>query len=314
MNKITVLLLFVLLAMVPWFFFGGPDYYSLRSVKFLWNFGHIVFFATAVFWSLRVFNVLANRSLGFQCLVVVLVTTVAGVLIEWLQYGLGRQVDIYDLIRNITGGLLALLWFPAAAHVANRRWLYFGRGIVTTLVLSQLFILSMILIDEWRVKNNQPRLSQFDSVYELSRWDRYDFSEALVEDPVKHGDYAFKVALTTDKYSGVALKYFYRDWRAYDVLQVSIFNPDDSDLSLVIRVHDKAHSLGIQQYPDRFNRRILLTPGWNQIEIDIKDIQSAPDRREINLAEIQAIGLFSVALKNPRTVFIDSLRLVKVAP
>ncbi len=304
----------LLLALIPWFFFGSPDYYSPRSVKFFWNFGHIVFFATAVFWMLILFGNFAKRNLGFQCFVVVLATTIVGVVIEWLQYGVGRQVDSYDVFRNVVGGLLALLWFSPAANFSSRRWLYFFRGIVTTLVLSQLFVLSVILVDEWLVENNPSVLSRFDSIYELSRWGRYDFSTALVEEPVVEGEYAFRVDLTTDQFSGVALRYLYRDWRDYEVLQLSIFNPNESDLTLVIRVNDKLHRLGSQAYADRFNRSMQLSPGWNQVKIQIDDIKTAPDKREMNLAEIESIEIFSVALDRAKTVFIDSVRLKKVAP
>ena len=215
--------------------------------------------------------------------------------------------------RNTIGALIALLWFSPSAKSLNRKYLYVMRGAVVMLVLSQFIIVSTILLDEWRINSRQSVLSQFDSVFELGRWGVGE-DESLVTEPVLDGQYALRVSLSTDQYSGVSLKYFNRDWQHSTALILSMFNPLDEVLGLVVRINDKLHREGWQQYTDRFNRSVELEKGWNQVRIALVDVKNAPADRMMDLSSIESIGVFSVALPEPRVFYMDSVQLVKTAP
>ena len=99
MKKSYGLLLLSIVLMLPWFFWGGPDYYALRSYKFLWSFGHIVFFALLFFWAFLSVTTFSKRPFYIHVVVVLILTTFLGAVIEWIQSGVGRDVDWYDMGR-----------------------------------------------------------------------------------------------------------------------------------------------------------------------------------------------------------------------
>ncbi|ARN74350.1 hypothetical protein [Oceanicoccus sagamiensis] len=310
MKLSNQLLPLALLLILPWFFWGGPGYYDFRSYKFLWNFGHIIFFALLSFWLLKR---LSERSGVLQISLVILVTAILGIAIEWIQNGIGRQLDLYDLGRNFLGAAIALCWWSPLIQTSQRSLLWISRTIAIGLVLSQLLILSSIILDEWRVNRGQPVLSQFDTSLEISRWKTND-KAVLVSSPVKEGQYALQVKLGTEQYSGVSLDYFFRDWRDYQALRLSIFNPDDSELAIVIRINDQRHLQAEQAYSDRFNRNIILQPGWNSVVFSVDVIEDEPEGRAMDITAIESIGIFTVALSEPKILTIDSVRLLKTSP
>jgi len=80
-------------------------------------------------------------------------------------------------------------------------------------------------------------------------------------------------------------------------------------LWIVCRIHDLQHTQGTQRYDDRFNRRFLLKQGWNHIEIELKDVMSAPKNRTMNPSQMLGIGLFVVALREPQIIYLDNIQL-----
>jgi hypothetical protein len=83
--------------------------------------------------------------------------------------------------------------------------------------------------------------------------------------------------------------------------------PDlDSPITLTIRVHDADHD---QRYADRFNRRLVVSPGLNRFVIPVEDIVNAPDRRRMDLRRIRGIVLFAYELDRATHVYLGPLRL-----
>jgi len=124
------------------------------------------------------------------------------------------------------------------------------------------------------------------------------------------GQYALKVNLGTQTYSGVSLNMFPRDWRSYKALEIGIYNPDQNIISMTCRIHDRIHVQGPQRYSDRFNRRYTIQPGWNRILIPLRDVKEAPDGRSMDLKAVMAVGLFATRLDHPRFVYLDHIRLL----
>jgi hypothetical protein len=118
-----------------------------------------------------------------------------------------------------------------------------------------------------------------------------------------------KLSLTTDKYSGVSLRYFDGNWAAASSLKIRLYNPDTNPLQVVCRIHDLQHSDGYEEYDDRYNRSFLLLPGWNQLEIDLNDVAQSPSGRRMDMTRIRGIGLFVVSLAAPRIIYLDDIRL-----
>jgi hypothetical protein len=63
------------------------------------------------------------------------------------------------------------------------------------------------------------------------------------------------------------------------------------------------------RYDDRFNRLFVITTGWNDLEIPMSEIASAPRGRTMDLTRIEGLSFFTVDLERPRTIFIDQVEL-----
>ena len=100
-----------------------------------------------------------------------------------------------------------------------------------------------------------------------------------------------------------------RDWRGYQWLAFEVFNPEQETLQLTIRINDRIHDQKGHRYSDRFNKILLVGPGWNHFEISLEDVEEAPSNREMDLKDVFSLGLFATNLKEPRALFFDYFRL-----
>ena len=288
-------------------FLGGPDYFSSRSFKHFWDIGHIFYFALLAVLVLR-WKPVCQMSLLKQWVAVLTITLVFGVLIELMQYGTSRTPDMGDVLRDLTGSLLVLVFGPAGLGLqpASRR--YFLRLMVVLLALVQLWPLTKSLIDEAIARRQFPLLSGFETPFETERWegDGRLSIESVISAPESR---LMKIWLTTDKYSGASLKYFNGDWASARTLHISLYNPDTSPLPVTCRIHDRQHTDGNQEFADRFNRSYLLTPGWNRIEIDLDEVEQSPATRKMDMRHIRGAMLFASPLPAPRMLYLDEIRL-----
>ena len=296
-------LLLLLFLGAPFFFLGGPGARGSRSFIALWDLGHILFFSLTSLWLIQYFQArFPNRSFTSIFIIVFLLVLFLGGSVEGLQMYSGERLpDIVDILRNQLGCLVVFVfWY------SNKSCKTFGlRCVVLVLVGIALMPLAKGGIDEWIARNQFPVLSDFESNFEINRWSS-NGTLRVEKGIARHGEQALRVQLTTDKYSGVSLKYFQGDWRAFDNLFFSIYNPEDEPLEIVCRVHDSAHA---NQYNDRFNRKFLLKQGWNDIAVSLKDVESAPRDRLLNVADVDNFQLFVMEQERSRIIYLDSVYL-----
>ena len=101
---------------------------------------------------------------------------------------------------------------------------------------------------------------------------------------------AFRVEFGTAPYAGISVDEPYPDWRTAHTLVLNLRNPGELDLSLVVRVHDRAHNY---QFQDRFNREFTLHAREQlEIAIPISEIQHAPVGRLMDLSQIAGVIVF----------------------
>lgn len=288
-------------------FLGGPDYYSSRSLKYLWDLGHILYFILLAFLLSR-WSLISRMSLIWQWGIILFVTFLIGLSIELMQYGTTRTPDTGDILRDLTGSLLALVFGPLGSKLQPATWRFSLRLFVMLLTLAQLWPLTKSLIDETIARYQFPLLSGFETPFEIDRWE--DGGRLSIESIASISDgKIMKLSLTTDKYSGAALKHFDGNWASARTLQISLYNPYTNSLQITCRIHDLQHSDGNEEYEDRFNRSYLLMPGWNQIEIDLNEVKESPSSRNMDMSRIRGVGLFVVSLPTARTLYLDEVRL-----
>ncbi len=294
-------IVFLLFLGVPFFFLGGPGYYGSRSFLALWDLGHVLFFFLTSLWFLKYFQYRnSGRSFLTTFSYVFLIVLVLGIVVEGLQMCSGdRLPDVNDVLRNQLGCLLAFIFFYPRKE--------YGRNVFLFLILIAFSIslmpLRRAMVDEWLAREQFPILSDFETSLEIDRW--ANKAMLVVEKgPARHGDHSLQVQLSTDKYSGVSLKYFNKDWRGYGNLLFSVYNPDGEVLELVCRVHDNAHN---NQYNDRFNRKFLLRKGWNDLVVSLQDVETSPKDRLLDLSEVEKVGFFVVEQEREWKICIDFL-------
>jgi len=288
-------------------FVGGPEYYPSRSFGHGWDLGHIVYFA--LFTSLLIrWRFIARLPLAGQWAVVLLITLLAGVSIEFLQQDTGRTLEIGDVLRDLIGSLIVLVFGSPGAGLRPVGLRHFLRVAVLMLALVQLWPVTRSLIDEAVARQQFPLLSGFETPFEIDRWTGIAGLSVVAMPAISPGK-LLRLSLTTDHFSGAALKYFDGDWTAAGHLNISLYNPDASPLRITCRIHDLQHADGHEEYEDRFNRSFRLQQGWNHIEIDLQDVAVSPARRRMDMRRIRGIGLFASALPAPRIIYLDDVRL-----
>jgi len=300
-------LILALAAATVLLFWGGPEYHAPRSIKALWDLGHILYFALATYLLLgwRPLKELAPTwrwvmILGFTCLV--------GVQIEIMQYGTQRTPDMGDVVRDLTGAVLMLSFGPDHGQVRSRSLRRGLQGLALILLLLQLWPVATALTDEAIARRQFPLLSGFETPLEAQRW-KGDARFDITADPTSDSGRVLRLDLSPGTYSGLHLKYFDGDWRGYRSLSLRLYNPEAQPLRIICRIHDLAHEAGEQDFDDRFNSRFLLRQGWNELKIELSEVAAAPKTRPLDLSRIVNLGLFAVALKRPRSLYLDDVRL-----
>jgi hypothetical protein len=288
-------------------FLGGPDYYSSRSFTHFWDIGHIIYFALLAGLLSR-WRIVAKMSLAGQWTIILAITLLLGVSIEFMQHGTARTPDIGDVLRDLTGSLIVLV-FSSSRPVLRPLSLRLSlRVAVLLLLLFQLWPLTKSLIDEAIARHQFPLLSGFETPFEIDRWTG-DASLAIATMPLIADSRLLKLSLTTDQYSGAALKYFNGDWTSASRLKFSLYNPDEDPLKITCRIHDLQHADGHEEYEDRFNRNYTLMHGWNHIDIDLDEVKISPAHRSMDMSRIREIRLFVISLPAPRIIYLDNVRL-----
>jgi len=302
------ILLFLLILFAVLFFWGGPDYYSPRSFKNIWNLGHIVFYTLLFLYLLQFWLWYSSLSFYRQVGWGLVLTLFTGIGIELIQIQFSRLPEFGDIWRNILGCMLALIFFSRSTRSFGSKHLKIPKLLIIFFVLLEFSYPVISIIDEMIARKQFPLLSGFETPFEMDRWEAGDRLQRSHLYSLE-GKYSAQILLDTDRYSGVALIYFPHNWQNYKTLHFSVYNPDNQPLSVTCRIHDWEHIVNGQQFSDRFNKRFILNPGWNEIIIPMGEIQNAPQGRLMNLKQIYNFGFFASNLKMARTVYLDDVRL-----
>lgn len=57
------------------------------------------------------------------------------------------------------------------------------------------------------------------------------------------------------------------------------------------------------------NRSFSILQGWKTITIPLDQVKTAPEDRQMDMRQIQGVGIFAVRLPRPRTLYIDDIKL-----
>lgn len=293
-----------MILIAPLFFVGGPGWSDGPLFKSAWNLGHILFFALLTL-AIQPWRVWTGWSLwGIGTLAVLML----GTGIELLQHGTSRQMDWQDILRNQVGVWTILAVRPRASLTRKSGPVVWPlRLIVAALLAAEIGATARVAIQQYHVSQLLPTLYDFRQPDPSPFWD--GVITPVTDHAINAHERALRISLSTARYSGVSLHNLPEDWRDYDRLIIDLYNPQDHPLPMVLRINDIEHDLGDNDYNDRFNTRLPLAPGPNQFELDLDRVRAAPEGRSMNMQAIRRLILFTVALPEPKTLYLRDIRL-----
>lgn len=302
-QRLRVLAFAGVAGVAPLLFIGGPDWASGPFYRSVWNLGHIGLFALLTL-ALNPWRWLSGWRLWLATSGIVLLL---GIVIELLQSELDRQVDWRDILRNLEGVWLVLAWGPVLSRQApSNRLSWFLAALTGLILLFELAVTGTVAARQWQVNHQLPLLYDFRQEDPSPFWTGNPSPSTL---HTNNQPYSLKIELGTETYSGVSLGNLPADWRGYGQLIITLFNPSQEQLTLTLRINDVDHDRGDNAYGDRFNTRLVLGPGFNTFTLGLDDVRNAPASRTMDMARVRRLGLFSVRLQAPRTVYLSDLRL-----
>jgi hypothetical protein len=227
---------------------------------------------------------------------------------EFLQKFAGRNSDWNDVFANSLGLLAAVFWIAA--------WKPRGRH-----SLLMMFCCGVILFaasrnaaaeawDSVLQAREFPSLASFERPRELGAWVPHNARVERSTNWAADGDYSAKVSLSAGKFPGVFMEWFPTDWRSYNALLMEFRNPNQTPLTLVVKLFDEQHIQSGFEHSDRFHRTVVLPPEADvSISIPLADVASAPKTRSMRLGEMAGIDIFCADEEPPPTFFLDQIRL-----
>lgn len=303
----VVVLSGLLLLAVPLFFVGGPDWVSSPLYKSVWNFGHVIFF-TVLLVVIQWFRPLNHWR---QWLVVTLVALLLSGVIEAIQHWIGRHASWGDVFNNLAGVWLGLFWGQSARPPAPSALIAGGRALSLLLLGPALWVVLETAWAEGRLRQAFPLINGFENRHEWQQLitNPQGVHTELSNSYYREGRHSLLVQMRAGDYAGLRVRVCYGDWSAYQQLVFDLFNPEDRPLRLMLRLSDIYHDRGTNRYDDRFNRGLVLEPGWNSIRVDIRDIVNAPQGRTMAMDQLCNLGLFAADLPQDRVFYWDNIRL-----
>ena len=117
---------------------GWPGLLLLPILQVLLDIGHIVYFVLFAGLLSR-WGPVSRMSLAWQWTIILVVTLLLGVSIEFMQHGTARTPDTGDVLRDLTGSFLVLVFGSLGSKLQPARWRLFLQFSALVLLLVQLW-------------------------------------------------------------------------------------------------------------------------------------------------------------------------------
>jgi VanZ like family. len=306
--------LFLAIAVVvgaPFFFWGGPEYSASCSCHAAWDLGHVLYFLLFTLWAHGLHTRKGRPGSPLFFIMLFILVTLLGSAVEFMQMFVdGRFPDMGDILRDQLGCLTAFA-FCIRPRLFRVRWRQIVLQILTAMLLAcAVWPLTRALVDECAARIQFPMLADFETPFECDRWNN-PLHLRLDSEYVRHGRRSARLQLSTDQYSGISLLHFPRDWRGYQSLRFSVYNPEETPLQLYSRIHDRYHKEHSMEYQDRFHQAFTLEQGWNDLVISLDSVKASSKGRTMDMEYIEEFGLFVVRLPRQQVIYLDHIYLSK---
>jgi len=283
-----------------------PDI-SNRSFYHLWESGHLLLFflgchAFHNFYP-QPFNLTSAKKFGiFLCIAASCALTIEGL----QSFFSGKSLEFSDIVGDMAGVLLYLS-FRSYYQGANN---FFIHGLALLLAGFVFWPVFSSFADEMLAKYQFPVLADFETPFEVSRFEGRTGSAMISGEQAYQGQHSLRLSFSPGPWSGMMLKHFPSNWQRYNQLCFAAYNPHSQPVTLHVRIHDGLHERGNKAYSDLYSRMCLLPAGhWTKVEIPLAMVYSAPSTRRMDLANIRGLGFFVEKEEQPLMLYLDNIRL-----
>jgi len=258
----------------------------------IWNLGHFLLFSTFIWLVLTHKKIITIKPL-WMLLISIFLTFILGSLIEVAQYYTGRNMEFHDLQTDLLGGLFAYVTVALFYYKKNRILKYFLYSLLFSILILVLMPLVEVINDEIKMQQEFPVLSDFEDADKIYRWVEEDiYLMQQVRTRKVEGEYSLLVKYLSKGNPHISLKNFPSDWIDYNFLNFSVYNDQSYDVSIILKISDRLHKERGYIASDRYNKILLLKPGWNTYKIKLMEIEKAPLSRELNLHEVAEFSFY----------------------
>ena len=174
--------------------------------------------------------------------------------------------------------------------------------------ISFLIILLILLMRCSNEINRERILLDFESDLELEQiqWKCHTLF-SLSRDHTTHGEKSLKMELYPSDYPGLDPKLEEKDWRGYKALCFDIYNPEEKNVQISVRIDDQKD---YPEYKDRYNKSFILNQGMNQINIPLNTLVTSGIARNLTLKNIYRLLIFTSNPEKKVVLYIDYIRLI----
>jgi VanZ family protein len=239
---------------------------------------------------------------------------------ELVQFFGPRDADLNDVALDLLGagvalGVVATFDRRLAGLRIQRPWFKRAIRFGAAVVLVSVFVPVLLWAEAYRQRNERfPTLCGFDTYWESKFLINNDSEFTLTDPPSRWnppgGGKVGRWFGQGGAYPSLGLREPCPDWRGYESLRISLYSIEDDPVRISITICDERH---IRKFSDRFTGSYVLEQGVNEIEIDLDDVRRSPKTREMDMATITEVTIYSRNPVRPFTVFVDDMRLVSRA-
>jgi hypothetical protein len=274
---------------------------------------HTVVFTVFTYFALQLMHRRAGDSLTTSAdyLLVAGLCLLTGVATEAAQWLTGRGFGLLDIVRDMAGIVLGAGFHALNARTTQGSRLIPHKHLRRTLAVALCVILCAAIYPlaslSWHY---QGRNAAFPVIMDMQA----DWATAFLEPnaarltpaPNTCGPAASALQLLPADYPGIGIVDPSPDWRGYRYLGIELHSANPAPVNLTLRVHDRAHN---NEFSDRFNYTLTVTPGTHQYRIALEDISNAPTGRKLDLGSIAGVKLFSGKHPHPQKLCVGVIRL-----
>lgn len=255
-----------------------------------------------------------GRRLVGRGIVVWIVLSGFGAMMELVQSGMGRTMSAHDAVANSLGIAAAIAlytswWF--LTHQRRRSSLLFLLLSLTVLVYAWSSPLR-VLWDISVMRNEFPMLCSFESSPQLTRWYFRGFDHRIINSNVSDGQRALLVTYPVTEFAGITLVDMVRDWSGFDHFETDLTldadHPYDSETLQLQFI--QSESAGTKDA--EFHAEVKLIRGERvRIQIPLSELKNMTSGKTIDFRSLLYVDLAIKDVTHPTIVTIDRVQLSK---